>query len=100
MTDNGERHDGEDRGSLAERRELNRGFGDALARAFELVVTPTIFGFFGLLLDRWLGTTPIFMLGLGLFTAIYIGWRMVTSYDAAMREHEARLRGPYRDRHA
>ena len=45
-----------DDGPATERRELNNGSGEALARAFELVVTPVIFGFFGWLLDGWLGT--------------------------------------------
>jgi F0F1-type ATP synthase assembly protein I len=57
----------------------------------ELAVTPTIFGFFGWLLDGWLGTRPVFMLGLGLFTVVYVGWRLMSGYDAAMREHDARL---------
>jgi F0F1-type ATP synthase assembly protein I len=83
----------QDRPSDVDRRALNRGFGDAMARAFELAVTPTIFGFFGWLLDRWLGTAPFLMLGLGLFTAVYVGWRMLQGYDVAMREHEARRRG-------
>jgi F0F1-type ATP synthase assembly protein I len=86
----------QDRSSDVDRRALNRGFGDAMARAFELAVTPTIFGFFGWLLDRWLGTAPFLMLGLGLFTAVYVGWRMLQGYDVAMQEHEARLSGARR----
>lgn len=98
MTDNGVRHDGEDPGSGTERRALNQGFADALSRAVELAITPVIFGFLGWLLDRWLGTAPILMLALGLFTAVYLGWRMMAGYDSAMREHEARLHRPTRDR--
>ena len=44
----------------AARRELNNGFGEALAKAFELAVTPAIFAFLGHLLDRRLGTSPLF----------------------------------------
>ena len=47
----------------AEARELKQGFGDAAAAAFELAVTPAIFGVLGWLLDRQLGTSPIFTSG-------------------------------------
>ena len=35
----------------SDRRDLNNGFGDALATPFELVVTPVVFGFVGWFLD-------------------------------------------------
>ena len=35
----------------AETREMKQGFGDAFAAAFELVITPVIFGFLGWLVD-------------------------------------------------
>jgi F0F1-type ATP synthase assembly protein I len=76
---------------LQERRDLYNGFGDGLARAFELVVTPAVFGFFGWLLDRWIGTTPIFTLCLTLFTLCYMGLKMWWAYDAAMKGHEHKL---------
>ena len=44
--------------NLREKRELYNGFGNALSRAFELVVTPLIFGLGGHLLDGALGTGP------------------------------------------
>jgi F0F1-type ATP synthase assembly protein I len=78
---------------LGQRRELNNGFGNAMARAFELVLTPTIFGFLGYLLDGWLGTRPAFMLGFFLFVVLYEFWKMFTGYDAAMREQESKLPG-------
>jgi hypothetical protein len=49
---------------LLAKRELNKGFGDALSRAVELVVTPAIFGWFGWMLVGWLGTRPLFAVGL------------------------------------
>lgn len=70
---------------------MNRGFSDAMAGAVELALTPAIFGFIGWLLDGWLGTRPVFMLGLGLFTLLYVGWRMMKGYDAEMREREGQL---------
>ena len=45
--------------NLSERRELNNGFGEALSRAFEIAVTPAIFGVGGYLLDRKLGVVPL-----------------------------------------
>jgi F0F1-type ATP synthase assembly protein I len=78
---------------LNERRELSNGFGDALARAFEMVLTPVIFGFLGWLLDGWLGTRPLFML---LFFALVMGyefWKLYANYDIAMKHHESQLPG-------
>ena len=78
---------------LGQRRELNNGFGDALARAFELAVTPTIFGFFGYLLDGWLGTRPLFMVALFVLVVLYLMWKMFRGYDAQMRIQESQLPG-------
>ena len=44
---------------LSSKRELNKGFGDALQVAVELAVTPAIFAFLGWKLDSWLGTSPL-----------------------------------------
>src|SRR4029450_11093471 len=41
---------------LTLKQEMNRGFGDALATAFELALTPVIMGLIGWQLDRWLRT--------------------------------------------
>lgn len=77
--------------NLAERRDLNNGFGNALSKAIELTLTPLIMAFGGHLLDRWLGTGPVFALFLGLFTLGYVSWRMFSGYDQKMREEEARV---------
>ena len=71
-------------------REVNTGFGDGLASAFEMVATPAIMGFLGFLLDRWAGTHLIFMLGFGIFTFGYMLWKLVARYNAQMAEHEAK----------
>ena len=77
---------------LRERKATYDGFGNALSRAFELVLTPAIFGFFGWLLDRWLGTVPIFMIVMVVLGLIGVFCRLRYSYEAKMREHEeARL---------
>lgn len=82
---------------LHERRELNNGFGESLARAVELVVTPLIFGGLGYLLDQRLHTAPLFMLVFGLWTFAYVMWRTMQGYGQAMAEHERRF-GPDRSR--
>ncbi|MGH9119497.1 MAG: AtpZ/AtpI family protein [Acidimicrobiales bacterium] len=77
----------------AERRALTNGFGDALAKAFELAATPAVFGFLGWLLDRWLGTAPIFLLALVVIVFLYEVWKLADGYTRTMAEHEARLLG-------
>lgn len=80
----------------SERREINTGFGNAMSKAFELVVTPLIFAFLGYLVDGWLGTAPVFALTFGLFTFGYVAWKFFSGYEARMRDEEDRIlkRGP------
>ena len=68
----------------SQRRELNEGFGDGLQQAFELVVTPAIFGVLGYFLDRWLGTVPLFTIVFTLFVLGYVGWKLYATYAADM----------------
>ena len=75
------------------RRELNNGFGDAMARAVELSLTPAIMGFLGSLLDRWLGTWPVFAIAFFVFTLGYVIWKMFMRYEHEMQAHEAKLPG-------
>ncbi len=79
---------------LRERRQLNNGFGESLSRAFELALTPVVFGGVGWLLDGWLGTRPVFTLALFAFVMTYLVWNNFRRYDADMRSEEARLFGP------
>ena len=78
---------------LSAKRELNKGFGDALSVAVELAVTPAIVAFLGWRLDEWLGTTPVFLLVLFLFTFSYVAWREATRYKLRMEEHQRELLG-------
>ena len=78
---------------LQQRRELNNGFGESLARAFELVTTPLIMGFIGFLVDGKAGTRPLFMLLFAFITFVYLAWKMWGSYERRMQEHEAQLPG-------
>ena len=70
-------------------RDVNNGFGEGLATAFELVVTPLLMGFFGWLIDRWLGLHLVFALGFGLFTFGYLMWKLALRYNHEMDGHEA-----------
>ncbi len=70
-------------------REVNNGFGDGLAAAFEIVVTPLLVAFFGYLIDRWLGLHLVFALIFGLFTFGYMMYKLVHRYSADMARHDA-----------
>ena len=74
---------------LRARRELNQGFGEALSRAFELAVTPVVFGFFGYLIDMRLGTSPIFLLVLALFAVVGQFVKLWYAYDGEMKRRDA-----------
>jgi hypothetical protein len=79
----------EERVNLRAIREVNTGFGDGLAGAFELVATPAIFAYLGHLLDGRLGTGMVFMLGFAIFVFGYECWKLVSKYNAEMDRHEA-----------
>lgn len=74
---------------LHERRDMYNGFGDGLARAFELAVTPVVFGGIGFGLDRWLGLAPLLTLVLFLFGVAGTSYMAWFRYDAEMRRVEA-----------
>jgi F0F1-type ATP synthase assembly protein I len=76
---------------LADRRQMNRGMGDALAKAFELMATPLLFGAAGWFLDRWLQTMPLFTLVLALLAVIGKLLAMWYRYVAKMEQLEAEL---------
>ena len=74
---------------LRERQELNNGFGNAMSRAFELAATPAIFSGFGWLIDRQLGTSPLFLLVLFVFAIAGVGYMTWKKYEEEMQAHEA-----------
>lgn len=78
---------------LAAKRQLNRGYGDGLSRAFEIVLTPVILGFLGSLVDGWLGTRPGFTIGFAAVGVTGVFVKMWIGYDREMRAHEAKLPG-------
>jgi F0F1-type ATP synthase assembly protein I len=73
---------------LRDRQQLNKGFGDGLSRAFELSATPAIFAGLGWLIDRWVGTQPLFLLVFFFFAIAGVGYMTWHRYDEEMREHE------------
>ena len=77
--------------NLIERQKTYNAFGDTLAKAFEMVVTPAIFGFFGWLIDRAVGTTPLFTLVIGVLVFGYEVWKMWWQYEQDMQEQERKL---------
>lgn len=74
---------------LRDRQDLYNGFGNGLSRAFELALTPAIFSGLGWLVDRWLGTTPLFMIVFLLFAVAGVGYMSWFRYEADMRRRES-----------
>ena len=70
---------------LKARQDLNQGFGNALGLAVEMVGTPMIFGLLGWLLDRWLGTSPVFTLVLFLFGIVGMAVKTYYAYVEKMK---------------
>jgi F0F1-type ATP synthase assembly protein I len=83
---------------LSAKRELNNGFGNALSTAVELAVTPALMALVGWQIDRWLGTSPLFLLFLFVFTVAYVSWREYTRYSSRMDRQERELLGGTDDR--
>lgn len=77
---------------LDEKRDLNRGFGDGMSRAFEIAVTPIVFGALGYGIDTLADTTPAFTIALAVFAVMGMFVRLWYGYDAEMRAHETRAR--------
>lgn len=67
-----------------EKRDLYNGFGDTMARAFEVVFTPLLFGLGGWWIDGRTHTRPLFALVLGVFVLLYTLWKLSKGYIAKM----------------
>ena len=68
------------------KRPIRAGAGDALAKAFEMIATPAVFGVGGWLVDGRLGTFPLVTLLLVLVVFGYQAWSFARHYGAAMDE--------------
>lgn len=75
----------------SDRRETYNGFGNALSRAIELVVTPFAFGLLGYLLDGWIGIRPVLTIALSAFAVVGMAVRVYYGYVTEMAAHEERL---------
>lgn len=64
---------------------------DNIGRGIELVVGIVVFLGLGYLVDRWLGTKPVFMIVFFLFAVAGNFVKLWLGYDRKMREHEAEL---------
>lgn len=73
------------------RQKLNRGYADSTARGLEIAGVPVVFGGIGWLLDRALGTSPVFTLGLIVFAFVGTFLKLWLRYDADMAAEEARM---------
>lgn len=76
---------------LRAKRELNTGFANALSRAFEFAATTAIFSGLGWLVDRALGTAPVFTIVLAIAALVGQFVRFWYAYDLEMRGHEREL---------
>jgi F0F1-type ATP synthase assembly protein I len=74
-----------------DRHQTYQGLGNGFSRAFELGLTPAIFGLLGFGLDRLLGTTPWFTILMAVLGLVGVFLRMWYGYDAEMRAHEEQM---------
>lgn len=80
----------EGRGKIpwAERQAMNRGFGEALAQAFEFAAIPVLFAAFGWWLDDRLGTSPALIVALATLGFVGVSLRTVYHYLAKAKKEE------------
>ena len=79
--------------SRESQRDTYNGFGDSMARAFELAATPAVFGALGYWLDGRFGIRPVLMILLSLTALVTMGIRTMIGYDQRMKTLEAE--GPW-----
>lgn len=80
--------EGRGRVPWAERQAMNRGFGEALAQAFEFAAIPVLFAALGWWLDDRLGTSPAFLVGLAVFGFVGVCLRTIYFYLAKAQKEE------------
>jgi F0F1-type ATP synthase assembly protein I len=72
---------------LLPRKPINA--DDNVGRGIEFAMGTAVFLGIGYALDRWLGTQPLFMIGLFLLAVVGQFAAMWYRYDAAMTAHDA-----------
>ena len=80
--------EGGDEPRWAARRDLNRGFGEAVAQAFEFAAIPLLFAAFGWWLDDRLGTNPLLLVVLAAVGFVGVCLRTVYHYLARVEREE------------
>ena len=64
--------------------EMGDSGADGFSAAFEMIVTPAIFGLLGWFIDSRVGTFPVFTLVFAGVVLIYEVWRLWSVYNADM----------------
>jgi len=80
--------------AVPHQRELYNGFGNALARSFELIVTPALFTLIGLGLDHWLGVFPVLTIVFAVLAIVGMSIKMYYGYTVAIEAEQAKIFGP------
>lgn len=70
-------------------RTQSRNVDDGLSQALSLVVGPVLFAFLGWVLDRALGTGPLFLIVLGIFGFLGAVTALYFRYNAQIQRDEA-----------
>jgi F0F1-type ATP synthase assembly protein I len=70
-------------------RSLNRGYGDAMGRGLELVLTLVVMVGIGWLIDRIAGTEPLFIIVLSVIGFAGTGVKLWIGYDLEMRKTDS-----------
>ncbi|GEM_PF-619786 len=78
-----------------EQRQMRQAGGDAFSAAFELIMTPALFGLLGWFIDSRAGLFPVFTLSLGFTVFAYEVWRLWAQYSLAMDTELAARRANY-----
>jgi F0F1-type ATP synthase assembly protein I len=65
---------------------------DTLGRGMDIALVVLLFLGLGYLVDRWLGTQPLFMIGLLLLSVVGQFISIRYRYEARMQQHEAERR--------
>jgi F0F1-type ATP synthase assembly protein I len=76
-------------------RELREGGGDAFSAAFEMVVTPALFGLLGWFIDTQLNLFPVFTLLLVFLVLGYEVWKLVSRFNESFDAERQARRAAY-----
>ena len=69
---------------------------DSLGQGMDIALTVALFFGIGFFLDRWLGTTPLFMIAMTMLAAVGFFAKFKYQYDARMEQLEAERRATAR----